>query len=61
MECHKCNKKHQYHCRHLIFPYQNICGYKMARFSDDFEPLKDRLDAPCEQCLTYGCIYNPIH
>lgn len=30
----------------------------MARFNDSFNPNTQRLDAPCEQCLTKGCKYN---
>ena len=58
MDCFACNKKYKYKCHHLRNPYQNYCGFIMARFSDEFEPDKNRLDAPCESCLTRGCPYN---
>lgn len=58
MHCWKCNKKKKYTCKHLKNPYQNYCGAIMARFNDSFNPNTQRLDAPCEQCLTKGCKYN---
>lgn len=58
MDCWKCNKKNKSKCRHLKNPYQNHCGFIMAKFEDDFKPDGKRLDAPCEKCLTKGCIYN---
>lgn len=58
MDCWKCNKKHKFRCRHLRNPYQNHCGFLMAKFERDFEPDSKRLDAPCEKCLTKGCVYN---
>lgn len=58
MDCWKCNKKNKYRCRHLKNPYQNCCGFIMAKFEDDFKPDEKRLDAPCERCLTKGCVYN---
>lgn len=58
MDCFKCNKNHKYKCRHLRTPYQNHCGFIMAKFDDGFKPDEKRLDAPCEKCLTKGCIYN---
>ena len=58
MECWKCNKKKKHACHHLRNPYQNICAFIMARFDDGFKPDPVRLDAPCEKCLTKGCVYN---
>lgn len=58
MDCWKCNKKNKSKCRHLKNPYQNHCGFIMAKFEDGFKPDGKRLDAPCEKCLTKGCIYN---
>lgn len=58
MDCWKCNKRNKYKCRHLKNPYQNHCGFIMAKFGDGFKPDEKRLDAPCEKCLTKGCIYN---
>lgn len=58
MECGKCNKKNKYKCRNLRNPYQNYCGFCMAKFKEGFKPDEKRLDAPCEKCLTKGCIYN---
>lgn len=58
MECFKCNKKHKFNCKHLRNPYQNLCGFIMARFDDNFKPEAGRLDAPCDACLTRGCIFN---
>lgn len=58
MNCQKCNKKKKYSCKHLRNPYQNYCGFHMAKFEDGFSPDEKRLDAPCEKCLTKGCAYN---
>lgn len=58
MDCWKCNKRHKFRCRHLRNPYQNHCGFIMAKFDKGFEPDSKRLDAPCEKCLIKGCIYN---
>lgn len=58
MDCLKCNKKNKFNCRHLSNPYQNYCGWLMAKFEDGFKPDEKRLDAPCEKCLTKGCIFN---
>lgn len=58
MDCWKCNKKNKSKCSHLKTPYQNYCGFIMAKFEDGFKPNKKRLDAPCEKCLTKGCPYN---
>lgn len=58
-ECHKCNKgKSKYNCKHLRNPYQNLCGFRMAKFPDGFSPTKGRLDAPCEKCLNKECNYK---
>lgn len=58
MECNKCNKKHKYKCHNLRNPYQNLCGFRMAKFEDGFKPDEKRLDAPCERCLTKNCMFN---
>lgn len=58
MDCFKCNKRNKHRCRNLRNPYQNHCGFIMAKFDDDFVPDKKRLDAHCEKCLTTGCRYN---
>lgn len=58
MDCWKCNKKKKSNCKHLRNPYQNYCGFIMAKFKDGFKPDEKRLDAPCEICLTKGCPYN---
>lgn len=58
MDCWKCNKKKKYTCKHLRNPYQNHCGFIMAKFEEEFKPNEKRLDAPCEKCLTKGCPYN---
>ena len=58
MECFKCNKKKKVMCKNLRNPYQNTCGFIMAKFEDGFKLDEHRLDAPCERCLTKGCPYN---
>lgn len=58
MDCWKCNKRNIYHCKKLRNPYQNICGFMMAKFEDGFTKPEGRLDAPCEQCLTFDCHFN---
>jgi len=57
MNCWKCNKKDKYHCKHLVHPYQNICGFKMASLPDNYVKDEKRIDAPCELCRTIGCRY----
>lgn len=58
MDCWKCNKKKKNNCKNLRNPYQNHCGFIMAKFEAGFKPDEKRLDAPCEKCLTKGCPYN---